>query len=479
MTSDIIFKLRKQGRSSEALDVARQNYEANARDVWFLRAYAWVLYDQMKDVVGRYAAGHLSTTELNNQFTPSMREFVKFADLLRRDTAFSQMLRLAGKVSKDWREFLGFARWAGTEDFSDDDRQPFVNDKGKTIDSLEKRFRRAICREAVAHLSDGQDSSELVDWGLGILDKSLAENPSDQWLNYYQSKAHLARGEDALAVKRLAPVLRRQSRTAWTWALLGEILEKSQPDDALVCFVYATQLAREEQEVAKIRIHLAHRLALAERYAEAARQTSLALKYREQAGYKIPQELQQLASSEWYSRINGDGSMQDLPDAGAAATTLLRNLDRKSLTYVQGVVDHVNKDKALSYIATSLNTGIALKHAKFPQIADFEAGTILEVGRAEPDGPPLDWRPSQAVELSGLCETMMGRLERHEGKSFAFIRALREDIFVPPALAGVFHTGQSYDVSCLAIRRAEKTGKIGWRAVRVTSTEGDMQIGNQ
>ncbi|WP_226019715.1 hypothetical protein [Novosphingobium sp. FKTRR1] len=54
MTSDTIFKLRKQGRSSEALDVARQNYEANARDVWFLRAYAWVLYDQMKDVVGRY-----------------------------------------------------------------------------------------------------------------------------------------------------------------------------------------------------------------------------------------------------------------------------------------------------------------------------------------------------------------------------------------------------------------------------------------
>ncbi|MFY7838336.1 MULTISPECIES: hypothetical protein [Sphingomonadaceae] len=214
MTSDTIFKLRKQGRSSEALDVARQNYEANARDVWFLRAYAWVLYDQMKDVVGRYETGHLSATELNNQFTPSMREFVKFADLLRRDTAFSQMLRLAGKVSKDWREFLGFARWAGTDDFSDDDRQPFVNDKGKTIDSLEQRFRRAICREAAARLADGQSSSELIDWGLGILDKSLVENPSDQWLNYYQSKAHLARGEDELAIKRLAPVLRRQSRAA-------------------------------------------------------------------------------------------------------------------------------------------------------------------------------------------------------------------------------------------------------------------------
>lgn len=468
MTSDLIFKLRKQGRSSEALDLARQNFEANARDVWFLRAYAWVLYDQMKDVMGRFEEGHLSATELSNQFTPIMREFVRFADLLRRDTAFSQMLRLAGKVSKDWREFLGFARWAGTDDFSDEDRLPFLNDNGKTIDSLEKRFRRAICREAVARLADGQSSPELIDWGLGVLDKSLAEDPTDQWLNYYQSKAHLARGEDELAIKRLAPVIRRQSRAAWTWALLGEILEKSQPDDALVCFVYATQLAREEQEVAKIRIHLAHRLALADRYAEAARQTSLALKYREQAGYKIPQDLQQLAISEWYLRINGDGSMQDLPDAGAAVMALLRDLDCKNLFYAQGVVDHVNADKALSYIATGVNTGIALKHSIFPQIADLVAGTILEVGRAEPDGPPLDWRSSQAIELPGLCETMSGQLERHEGKSFAFIRAPRDDIFVPPDLAATFDAGRKYEVTCLAVKRSGKSGKIGWRAVQVS-----------
>lgn len=476
MTSDVIFKLRKQGRSSEALDVARQNLGANASDIWFLRAYAWVLYDQIKAVVDRYEAGQLSATELNNQFTPCMREFVRFADLLRRDTAFSQMLRLSGKVSKDWREFLGFARWAGIDAFSDEDRQPFVNDKGKTIDSLEQRFRRAICREAVARLADGQSSSELIDWGLGILDKSLAEHPNDQWLNYYQSKAHLARGEDELAIQRLALVLRRQARAAWTWALLGEILEKSQPDDALVCLAYATQLAREEQEVAKIRIHLANRLALAERYGESARQISLALKYREQAGYKIPQELQQLASSEWYARINANGGMQDMPDAGPAAMALLRNLDRKSLAYVQGVVDHVNNERALSYVATGVNTGIALKHASFPQIADLVAGTIVEVGRAEPEGPPLDWRLSDAAELPGLCETLSGRLERHEGKAFAFIRASRDDIFVPPDLAKGFDTGQTYDVSCLAVRRKEKTGKIGWRAVQVFSSQNDLPV---
>lgn len=473
MTSDIIFKLRREGRSSEALDVARQHIEANASDIWFLRAYAWVLYDQMKDVTDRYDAGNLSVTEMNSQVTPCMREFVTFADPLRRDTAFSQMLRLSGKVSKDWREFLGFARWAGIHNFSDDDRQPFVNDKGKTIDSLAQRFRRAICKEAVAMLADEQPSSELIDWGLSVLDMSLAELPNDQWLNYYQSKAHLARGEDELAIQRLAPVLQRQSRAAWTWTLLGEILEKSRPMDALVCFAHATQLAREEQEVAKTRIRLAHTLALEERYPESARQISLALKYREQAGYKIPQELRQLANSEWYSRIDADGGMQDVPDAGPAAFALLRNLQRKSLTYLQGVVDHVNNDKALSFVATGLDTGISLKHDRFPQIADLVAGTIVEVGRAETDGPPLDWRLSDASELPGLCERISGLLERHEGKPFAFIRASRDSIFVPPYLAEGYNTGQKYDVCCVAVRRQDRTGRIGWRAVKVVSSQSE------
>ena len=476
MTSDMIFNLRRQGRSSEALHVARENLAANVSDVWFLRAYAWVLYDQMKEVIDRYEAGNLSVSEMNNQFTPCMREFVTFAELLRRDTAFSQMLRLSGKVSKDWREFLGFARWAGIDDFSDEDRQPFVNDKGKTVDSLAQRFRRAICKEAVARLADDRPSSDLIDWGLSVLETSLAELPNDQWLNYYQSKAHLARGEDELAIQRLAPVLQRQSRAVWTWALLGEILEKSRPEDALVCFAHATQLAREEQEVAKTRIRLAQRLALEERYPESARQISLALNYREQAGYKIPQELQQLAYSEWYSRIDADGSMQDMPDVGPAAMTLLRSLQRKNLSYVQGVVDHVNNDKALSFVATGPDTGISLKHASFPQITDLVAGTIVEVGRAEPDGPPLDCRLSDASELPGLCETISGLLERHEGKSFAFIRASQNNVYVPPNLAEYFDAGQKYDVCCLAVRRPDKTGRIGWRALRVASSQNEQAV---
>lgn len=94
-----------------------------------------------------------------------MREFARMAESLRGDSAFSQMLRLAGKASRDWSEFLGFARWAGIEDFPDEDKKPFVNDQEKTVDSLQKRFIRAICREVAIGAANVRINPEWIEWG--------------------------------------------------------------------------------------------------------------------------------------------------------------------------------------------------------------------------------------------------------------------------------------------------------------------------
>lgn len=471
MSSNEIFALRKQGRSTEALEMARSDYSENTSDVWLLRAYSWVLYDHAKKLIDLYEAKQLSPAALTGKLSPYMREFAKIGDALRKDSAFSQMLRLAGKVSNDWQQFLGFARWAGVNDFSDDDKAPFINEQGKSVDSLQKRFTRAICREAAAKAADPQSNQELVDWGLSILDQALQEEPNDQWLNYYQSKLHLVRRETELAIKRLVPVLRRQAKAAWPWALLGEILEVTRPEDALTCYAQATYLAREEQEVAKVRIHLALRLSLAGRFNEAAQQASLALKYREQHCYKVPQELQQLLDSDWYRTAVANNSLQQLKHTEALIKALLSELDQKTLTYTMGVIDHINVDRALSYVATGADTGFGLLHRKFAQIAELAPGTLVEIGYAEPEGPPLDWRLSEASVLPGLCERFSGNLERHEGKDFAFVSTSREDIFVPPMLAKEFSFGQRYDVSCLAIRRTNKQGKTGWRAVNLTEQQ--------
>ncbi len=395
-----------------------------------------------------------------------MREFCVVASPLRGDSAFSQMLRLAGKVSKDWQNFLPLARWAGTNDFPSEDKVPFLNDQGRKIDSLQKRFTRAICRETVAKSSDPSWDPALIAWGQEVLKSSLEEDPNDQWLNYYQSKLNLLDGDFDHAIQCLVPVLRRQSKAAWPWALLGEILENDHREDALTCFAYATQLAREEQEVAKVRIHLAYLLALAGRFGEAAYQVKLSLQFREEHGYKIPSNLAQLLASDWYKMAVRDEDLKPIAKVTKDADNIIEKLGSQSLTYIPGAIDHINEEKALSYVATSSNDGLVLLHRKFPEVARLAPGTIIEIGRATSDGPPLNWHRSTVCSLPGLCEAFSGVVERHEGKSFAFLRSAADDVFIPPDMARDISVGEQSCRTCVALRRNNKQGKVGWRAVR-------------
>lgn len=471
-SSNRIFALRKEKRSAEALELARAEFPNNKTDIWLLRAYAWVLYDHVNRLVDAHEAKQLSPAAFNSQLCPYFREFSRMGNPLRGDGTFSQMVRLGIKSSKDWQEFLLFARWVGFDDFTKEDKAPFVKDQGKTVDSLQKRFTRAVCRETVAKAADPNTDRDLVQWGQSVMEDALKEDPNDQWINYYQSKLHLAHGDADLAIKCLTPVLRRQPRAAWPWSQLGEVLEATRLEDALTCYSHATQLAREEQEVAKVRIHLADRLAHVGRFNEAAQQTSLALKYREQHGYNVPQELQQLLASDWYRKACESNGFQRLPDSEPAAKALLKGLDQRSLTYVQGVIDHINAAKGLSYVLTGTDAGIGLMHRKFPKVANLQPGTIVEIGREGPEGMPQDWRLSDARSIPGLCDTFSGTLVRQEEKDFALIHASKERIFVPPNLAKAFLHGKPIQVSCLAIRRTNKEGKTGWRATNVLGQDG-------
>lgn len=452
--------------------MARLGYPQAASDLWFLRAYAWALYDHVKKIVTDYEAKRLAPSALSGQISSLMREFSQMAEPLRRDTAFSQMLRLAGTASKDWKEFLVFARWAGVEDFADEDKVPFVTDQGKTVDSLQHRFTRAICRETAAMAATPQTPADLIAWGEAILAAALQARPNDQWLNYYQSKLHLARGETDFAVKHLTPVLRRQITATWPWALLGEILEVGQPDDALTCYAHAVELAREEQEIAKVRVRLANRLASVGRFKEAALQASLARSYREQHGFKLPQDLMQLLDSDWCREAFVLNTLEPLPSSAIAASQLLQRLERQTLRYTVGVIDHVNVERALSYVATGPDAGVALTHRGFPHVAHWVPGTLVEVGLPEGGGRPLDCRLTDATTLPGLCETFIGQLERRQDENFAFVLGDKGRVFVPPSLAAAFAPGRLYEVECLAIWRTNKQGKTGWRAARITERGG-------
>ncbi|WP_211373228.1 DUF7017 domain-containing protein, partial [Pseudoxanthomonas broegbernensis] len=199
--------------------------------------------------------------------------------------------------------------------------------------------------------------------------------------------------------------------------------------------VQAVHLARQEQEVAKVRIRLAGQLAQASRFDEAAQQVKLAAAYRAKEEVRVPNSLQRLLASDWYKQAEREQRFRDLPKVDADARNLLRELGRQGLEYALGVIDNINSAKALSHAAIAKDTGFVLPYRDFPEIAQLPLGTVIEIGHVRGEPKALDWRQSPSEELPGCCEFMAGTLTRRADQSFAFIRCTHGDVFVPPALA--------------------------------------------
>lgn len=476
MSSNDILALRKQGRIAEALDMARKEAAANPNnlnDVWFARAYGWALYSHANKLITLHKENKLSEMAVANQISPYMREFSQIANPLRKDMVFSQFLRIANEVSKYWSDFIYFAQWAGLDSFTEEDKKPYIAENGTKIDSLEKRFTRAICRE-IANLSiENQIKPELLQWGNQVLKKALQDEPDNQWLNYYQSKILLAQGDYHNAIKSLLPTIRRQMNAAWIWALLAHVLDHIEPDDALICYIYSTQLAREDQEVAKVRITLAEKLANVQRYEEASFEVSKALQYRESNNFKIPVQLNELKNQPWYKENLTKNTLRPCASVKLEAKELIAELDKDNLTFEKGYIDHVNKERELSYIVTGLDTGLGIYHKKFPDIKKVPVGTVVEVGFLKVGKKrPISWKVSNEQKINNLCDNFSGVLNKIAGKNFAFITSGETNIFVPPDLASSFNEVHDVPVKCFAIRKANREGKIGWRAVKLSQNNG-------
>lgn len=178
MSSREIFALRKQGQSAQALAMARNKYPNNGDDIWFIRAYAWCIFDHVKNIVSNYENNLLPANQLSGQLSPYMQEFSAIGLLLKKDMCFSQMLNLANKASKDWDDFLYFSKWAGLDCFSDEDRNPYISENGDRIDSLQSRYLRSIAREVSIHQDNLNE--EMLQWGKRAIKFALELNSNDQ-----------------------------------------------------------------------------------------------------------------------------------------------------------------------------------------------------------------------------------------------------------------------------------------------------------
>lgn len=301
---------------------------------------------------------------------------------------------------------------------------------------------------------------------------ALALNPNDQWVYYYQSRIYLNHGNLDLAIKSLIPVIHRQPKSYWIWALLASILENTQPDNSLICYIYSSQLARDEQELAKIRITLAKKLAENHRYDEASFQIKKALEYRQSHNFNIPNELQTLSEFDWYKQVLQKNTFKECHDVKEKAQAILINIDKDSVIVKKAIIDHHNKSKRMAYVMTDMDSGFAMFYDKFSDIAKIAIGTVIDVFYSKFKAKkPISYRISDSQEIKDFCQIFTGELNKVVDKNFAFIKSGNESIFVSPNFAESYQSDMTYKVQCKAIKGKNKQGKIGWRAVEISNLE--------
>ncbi|WP_298236613.1 tetratricopeptide repeat protein [uncultured Azohydromonas sp.] len=463
-TTDIT-ELRKAGRLAEALDRARACYDAAPRDLYIQRAYGWVLYFIAKAEVEELEQQRMSQADFADRFPLWLTEFQSFGANERPGMLYSCLLNRAVKSHRSWSGFLEFARWWDPCHLRPEDREPFVLPNGKQAPSLEMRFFYAIGRELVDQAGEGDP--ELLCWAEQQLHTALERHPDDPWLNLYMSRWLLARGDTEQARRRLAPVLRRQRAAAWAWDALGQTYELGEPDKAIACWFHAVRLARRPQDVAGTRVRLADLLAQQQRFDEAAVQVHHSLAFRRDNGFKVPQELLQLAGSGWFRQRPDLARLPLEPDMAREARQILDNLDERLVVFRPGVVDHQNPQKSLAHVAFGPDEGVVLYYNEHAGADQLAAGQIVEVGQVQGRGRPVCFRPSAVDSIDDFCRRLSGEVSQRDGQSFGFMTTpLGERVFVPPTLMDQLSEKHLHGpVQCVAYMSKDRQGKPGWRAL--------------
>lgn len=471
-----IMALRKAKNHAAAMALARKLRAEAPDDPGVAQAYAWVLYDEAKQVADAALSSNNPGPRLTRDFTPVLGEFARVAAPFRGTLLFSVMMKLVVRVAGEWHAFLRFAHWAGAAALRPEDRLSERGPDGTVYDSLEKRLRREVCK-AVGSTTDVTPDvrPEVLSWARQVLTTALQNEPDDQWLNYYHCKVLVAEGRMDEALKALMPVIGRQPRAAWAWNVLATILRGRSPDDAIICLARATEVKHDEQEVARIRVELASMLHERGRDDDAAFHARVASDYRKAQGWKQTPELEAILDSSWFRERDG-AALKQPASVRAAADAILAQHEHLVLVQSRGVVDHINGPKALTFIATGSDTGHALHHDRFPDTSTLAPGTVVDLWLLGKSGPVRRFAVSTSTTLPELVSEYSGTVERQSHQPFAFVEAGVESVFLPPSFASKLQPGLVYNVRVLAVRSKDKWGKDGWKVVRVLSRSEGREV---
>lgn len=365
--------LSKQGRHNDAVNAYRSALRNFPNDITVHEGLGWELYRIGKEILGIENIDVFKAKQLLNEYIKLKNE--------RPSRLHSLFLRYADKlIGNEGFNLVAFLRFWDLNNLTREDYEPYQADNGKSYPSIAEKVIQHAAKDAL--------SKNIVDdmhYILPYIDHAIEAFPENFWLIYYKAKLLLGIEKNREAYEFAISIAKAKLNDYWAWNLLAETLIDTDTEKAFSCYSKALLCKTDEKFLANVRMKFAVLLIQKSLYSEAKHEIELAIKSREQEGWKLTENQLQYQSAQWYQSTTATKNNQDFYKKYViiAETLLFDSLPwlKASLGNTFTTAKNPDKPKRKIYINLdnqSIPIEIAISEKRYP-FKNMETGSGLKI----------------------------------------------------------------------------------------------------
>ncbi len=411
MPSKEIKELRQSGKLSEALEMAKNEFQAEPENIWTKRNLSWVyyeylkvnanfehfeeflswlkelvalelpedekmLFDSLSFQLGKLLFGMAKVEPIPFQKIHHLLELVRGFHFTKPSDGYSFLLKGFHKGLKDSGYYLEFIDWWGLENLSEQDFQKEKLPTGKEVMAVAEQVYIAYAkhllpqRDMHGHVSFDREKAEEF---IPKLEAIAEKYPNYQYPAYFQAKLLLALGDSEDVLSALIPFARKKQNDFWVWDILSEAVD-TEPEKVFSCLCRALTCQSPEEMLVGVRQKIAATLVERKLFNEAKTEIEMILKVKTEHGHKIPNVINQWTSQSWYAdaQILESNKPFYKKHSGLAEEILFADTPEELV-----FVEFVNSDKSmLNFLASEEKFGF-FKFDRF--LRKVQPGEVLSV----------------------------------------------------------------------------------------------------
>lgn len=501
MPAKEIKELRQSGKLEEALNLAKAELQAEPDNIWPKRNISWVYYDYLKQnsspeqfdqfifwlneiknlqlpveekmlfeqlcwQIGKMAFSLLKITPVDVHKGVRLFEGIELFHFPKPSDGYSFLFKALHKTLKETDRYIHFADWWDFKNFMPEDFQKEKMPNGKEVMAVVEQAYIAYTKHLLPKQTQFGEivfDKEKATAFLPTLSDIVDTYPQFQYPAYFNAKLLLALGDKDHMLSALLPFAKKKRNDFWVWEILAEAFSDDS-EKVFACYCKALSCKSPEEMLVSLRQKMAGILISKRLYNEAKTEIELLVEARNSHGFKIPNDIVNWQSQEWYKTATPQKSNFGFyKQFTSSAESLLFSDTPEEMV----IVEFVNSDKKmLNFIASELKFGF-FKYDRF--FKDVKVGDTLKV-RFQGGVKEGMYQLYTAIKVNDeafkkqFLKEVEGNVKIPAGKSFGFLG----EVFIHPSLVVKLKLTDGLHLKANAIKSYNQDKKIwSWKVFSI------------